>query len=271
MKDLHRILFVSQEIYPYLPEESPIRMLNRRLPEFFQANGYETRTFMPKFGDINERRNQLHEVIRLSGMNLIIDDSDHPLLLKVASIPAARVQVYFVDNDDYFQHRKGVRDEQGVEYKDNDERSIFFARGALETVQKLRWTPEIVHCSGWMAALVPLYIRKAYAGSPFFEHAKVVLSLDNDEYKTPFGTKFAEKIMVEGILQNDLRTIDGFPVGYEELMRLAIDHADAITISSPDVNQRLINYAEMRGKAILGYQENEPQAYLDFYNSLLTK
>lgn len=271
MKDLHRILFVSQEIYPYLSEETPIRMLNRQLPEYFQANGYETRTFMPKFGDINERRNQLHEVIRLCGMNLIIDDSDHPLLLKVASIPSARVQVYFVDNDDYFQHRKGVSDEHGVEYKDNDERSIFFARGALETVQKLRWTPEIVHCSGWMSALVPLYIRKAYAGSPFFEKTKVVLSLDNNEYATPFGTKFAEKIMVEGVLHNDLRSIQGFSVGYEELMRLAIDYADAVTISSPNVNQRLINYAEMSGKAILKYQDNDPKSYLEFYNNLLTE
>ena len=163
MKEPNRILFVSQQIYPYLDQETPIRMLNRKLPEWFQSSGYETRTFMPKFGDINERRNQLHEVIRLSGMNIIISDVDHPLLIKVASIQTARIQIYFIDNDDYFYRRKGLMDANGEEYKDNDERSIFFARGVLETVKKLRWTPNIVHCSGWMSALTPLFIKKLYA------------------------------------------------------------------------------------------------------------
>lgn len=269
MKDPNRILFISQEIYPFLAEETPIRLLNRRLPEFFQLHGYETRTFMPKFGEINERRNQLHEVIRLSGMNLIINDADHPLLLKVASIPSARIQIYFIDNDEYFFRRKGIADANGVEFKDNDERCIFFARGVIETVKKLRWTPQIIHCSGWMSALVPLFMKKAHANEPFFRDAKIVLSIDDNEYKTPFGTKFAQKMQIEGITHTDVRGLEGFPVGYEELTRLAIDNADALVFSSPHLNQRIMNYAETSGKPLMHYKENDPQAYLDFYNSLL--
>lgn len=271
MKEPNRILFVSQQIYPYLDQETPIRMLNRKLPEWFQSSGYETRTFMPKFGDINERRNQLHEVIRLSGMNIIISEVDHPLLIKVASIQTARIQIYFIDNDDYFYRRKGLVDANGEEYKDNDERSIFFARGVLETVKKLRWTPNIVHCSGWMSALTPLFIKKLYADTPFFENTKVVLSLDSDEYATPFGSKFSTKILGGGILNTDIRSIAGLPVGYEDLMRLAVDNADAIVLASENVNQRLLNYAQNSGKPIMPYAGEDKEAYLNFYNSLLDK
>ncbi|MCQ2311050.1 MAG: glycogen/starch synthase [Paludibacteraceae bacterium] len=270
MKESNRILFVSQQIYPYLPDETPIRLLNRHLPEFFQSKGFETRTFMPKFGEINERRNQLHEVIRLSGMNIIIQDTDHPLIIKVASIPQARIQVYFIDNDDYFMHRKGIGDEKG-EYADNDERSIFFACGVMETIKKLRWTPDIVHCSGWMSALVPLYLKTVYKDTPFFGNARVVVSLDDQEYQTPFGTKFAEKIRVEGMLSNDVRSIEGFPVGYEDLMRLSLDNADAIVLASENINQRLVNYAETSGKPILSFQQNTPEEYMKLYNQLLNK
>ena len=269
MKEPRRILFVSQQIYPYLDEETPIRMLNRRLPEWFQSHGYETRTFMPKFGEINERRNQLHEVIRLSGMNLIISDSDHPLLIKVASIQSARIQIYFIDNDDYFHRRRGCTDEQGIEYPDNDERCIFFARGALETVKKLRWTPNIIQCSGWMSALTPLYVKKAYTDTPFFRDSKVILSLDNEEFNTPFGTKFANKLLIDGVLPSHVRSIAGLPVGYEDLMRLAIDYADAIILSSSTVNTRLLNYAQNSGKPILPHVGEDKDEYLNFCNSLL--
>ena len=257
MKEPNRILFISQEISPYLAEETPIRLLNRQLPEYFQAHGYETRTFMPKFGEINERRNQLHEVIRLSGMNLIIEDSDHPLLIKVASIQSARIQIYFIDNDDLFHRRKGVRDENGEEYADNDDRVIFYARGVLETVKKLRWTPNIILCSGWMSALAPLYLKKAYNDEPFFAHSKIVLVLDDNEYKKPFPTKFTDKLRIDGITNTDVRSIAGFPIGYEELMRLAVDYSDAIVYATPNVNQRLINYAETKGKPILPYVAEE--------------
>ena len=271
MKEPNRILFVSQEIYPFLDQETPIRLLNRKLPEWFHASGCETRTFMPKFGDINERRNQLHEVSRLSGMNIIISEADHPLLIKVASIQAARIQIYFIDNDDYFYRRKGVVDANGEEYKDNDERSIFFARGVLESVKKLRWTPDVVHCSGWMSALTPLFLKKLYADTPFFKDTKVILSLDDQEYTTPFSSKFSNKILGGGILNSDIRTIAGLPVGYEDLMRLAIDYSDAIVLASENVNQRLLNYAQNSGKPILSYAGEDKQAYIDFYNSLLGK
>jgi starch synthase len=241
------------------------------LPEWFQSKGYETRTFMPKFGDINERRNQLHEVIRLSGINIIIADTDHPLLIKVASIQSARIQIYFIDNDDFFHRRKGLVDASGAEYKDNDERSIFFARGVLETVKKLRWTPSIVHCSGWMSALTPLFIKKLYNDTPFFENSKVVLSLDDDEFNTPFTSKFAEKIIGGGILQSHVRGIAGLPVAYEDLMRLAIDYCDAIVLSSANVNQRLLNYAQNSGKPIMPYVGEDKEAHLKFYNELLGK
>ncbi|MCQ2347742.1 MAG: glycogen/starch synthase [Paludibacteraceae bacterium] len=268
MKEPRRILFISQEISPYLIEETPIRVLNRQLPEFFQNNGFETRTFMPKFGEINERRNQLHEVIRLSGMNLIIEDTDHPLLIKVASMQPARMQVYFIDNEDYFWHRKGIGDDKG-EYADNDERCVFFARGVLETVKKLRWTPDLIICSGWMSALVPLYLKKVFYKTPFFEHTKVIMSLDDNTYQKPFGTKFANKVLTEGMVSNDVRSIEGFPVGYEELMRLAVDHADALVMVSPQVNQRVLNYVEMSGKASLPFDNNNPESYLDFVNKIL--
>ena len=276
MKEPNRILFISQEIYPYLAEETPIRMLNRQLPEYFQAHGYETRTFMPKFGEINERRNQLHEVIRLSGMNLIIEDSDHPLLIKVASIQQARIQIYFIDNDDFFHRRKGVMDEEGAEYADNDERVIFYARGAIETVKKLRWTPNIIVCSGWMSALAPLYLKRAYANEPFFANSKIVLALDDQEYSKPFGTGFADKLRIEGISNTDVRSLAGFPVGYEELMRLAIDYSDAIVYNTPKVNQRLVNYAETKGKPILPYEAAENlndacRREWEFFQTLLPK
>ena len=276
MKDPKRILFISQEIYPYIAEETPTRLLNRQLPEYFQGHGFETRTFMPKFGEINERRNQLHEAIRLSGMNLIIEDADHPLLIKVASIQSARIQIYFIDNDDLFHRRKGVMDENGVEYADNDDRVIFYARGVIETVKKLRWTPDVIVCSGWMSALVPLYLKRAFNDEPFFANTKIVLSLDDNEYKQPFTTKFADKLRINGISNTDVRSIAGFPVGYEELMRLAVDFSDAIVYATPKVNQRIMNYAETKGKPILPYVETEDltaacKRQWEFYHQLLSE
>ena len=168
-----KILFVTQEMTPYVPA-SELAALGRDLPEEIQNKGREIRTFMPKWGNINERRNQLHEVIRLSGMNLIIDDTDHPLIIKVASIQSAHMQVYFIDNDDYFLKRQMGTDENGNEYADNGERAIFYARGVLETVKKLRWVPDIIHCEGWMSALVPLFVKTAYQDEPSFCDSKII-------------------------------------------------------------------------------------------------
>ena len=178
-----KVLFVNQEIVPYVPETEMSRM-GKLLPEKTQTDGFEIRTFMPKWGNINERRGQLHEVIRLSGMNLIINDADHPLIIKVASIPTSRIQVYFIDNDDYFMKRAAMTtDDAGNEYADNGERAIFFARGVLETVKKLRWTPDIIHCQGWMSAVLPLYVKTAYHDEPSFANTKVVTSLFTSHLK----------------------------------------------------------------------------------------
>ncbi|MBQ8101253.1 MAG: glycogen/starch synthase [Paludibacteraceae bacterium] len=251
MKEPKRILFISQEIYPYLAEETPIRLFNRKMPELCQANGFETRTFMPKFGEINERRNQLHEVIRLSGMNVIIDDTDHPLLLKVASIQSARIQIYFTDNDDFFKRRRGVVDEKGKEYTDNDERCIFFARSVIETVKKLRWTPDIVVCSGWMSALAPLYLKTTYADTPFFSKAKIVFTLYNQGFKTPFGTKFAQKVLMEGVTTRDLTRIMNKEIDYVDLMRLALQYSDAVVLADSDLPKELQQFIKQEQKPSL--------------------
>ena len=269
MKDSIRILFVSQEMFPYLQEETPIRMLNRKLPEVCQANGFETRTFMPKFGEINERRNQLHEVIRLSGMNVIIDDTDHPLLLKVASIQNARIQIYFVDNDDYFKRRKGLVDEKGKDYTDNDERCIFFARAVIETVKKLRWTPDLVVCSGWMAALVPLYLRTSYADTLFFSDLKIIYSVYEQGFRTPFGTKFATKTQMEGVTTRDLTRILNKQIDYVDLMRLALQYSDAVIQSSPTIAPDLAKFIKQEQKKFMPYKGDETDEYLNFFHEVV--
>lgn len=271
MKEPLRILFICQEIFPYLSQETPIRKLNRKLPEICQANGFETRTFMPKFGEINERSNQLHEVIRLSGMNMIIDDTDHPLLLKVASIQSARIQIYFIDNDDFFRRRKGLADENGKEYKDNDERCIFFARSVIETVKTLRWTPNIIYCSGWMSALAPMYLKKAYSDTPFFTNAKIVFSLDEDTFRTPFGINFADKVIIDGVAKEDIEGIYGRKAGYNELMKLAVDYADAIIQSTENVNSVVKKHATKRDIPYVVLNNEEPKEYLKFFYELLGK
>ena len=263
-----KILYISQEIMPYLPE-SELSKNSRFLPQIIQEKGKEIRTFMPKFGCINERRNQLHEVIRLSGMNLIIDDSDHPLIIKVASIQPARMQVYFIDNDDFFQRKNTIADANGVEYDDNDERAIFYARGVMETVKKLKWIPDIIHCQGWMTALAPLYIKKAYAEDPSFRNSKVVYSIYNDDFKQPFSTAFKKKLLLDGITDDDLKLLEG-DVSYETLSKLAIDFSDGIIQASQKVNENVIQYANEKKLPLLNYTpiENNADIYNNFYDSI---
>lgn len=269
MKEPKRVLFVSQEIFPYLDEETPIRMMNRKLPQACQERGVETRTFMPKFGEINERRNQLHDVIRLSGNNIVINDTDHPLRLKVASIQSARIQIYFIDDDEFFNRRKGVTDADGNEYPDNDERAIFFARGTLETVQKLRWTPNVVLCSGWMSALTPIYLRAAFSDTPFFADSKIVVALHGQDFKTPFGTDFVRKLRIRGVDPSSIAPLEGNEVTYLDLMKLAIDFADAVVLHSDDVSPELIEYAKQKGLPILPYAPENAAEHVDFLLSLI--
>jgi len=267
---MKKILYISQEIFPYLPE-SELANMGRYLPQAVQELGYETRTFMPKFGAVNERRNQLHEVIRLSGMNLIIDDTDHPLIIKVASIQVARMQVYFIDNDDYFRRENTTLDKNGEEYEDNDERTIFFVRGVMETVKKLRWTPDIIHCQGWMTALAPLYIKKTYNDDPFFKNSKVVYSLFNDQFKTPFRKSFADKLLLEGIKEKDVVSLKENTIDHAVLTKLAIDYSDAVIESSQNVNADFLKYAKSKKKKVLAYQskENYGDEFVKFYDSLV--
>ncbi len=268
-KKVTKVLFISQEIFPYLPE-SELSNMGRFLPQAVQDHGRETRTFMPKFGAVNERRNQLHEVIRLSGMNLIIDDTDHPLIIKVASIQAARLQVYFIDNEDYFHRKNTIADENGEEFEDNDERTIFFVRGVMETVKKLRWTPDVIHCQGWMTALAPLYIKKAYNDDPFFKHSKVVYSLFADEFKKPFRSLFAERLLLEGIEKRHVVQVKDKVIDFVALSKLAIDYSDAVIQSSPVVNEEVLKYIKSKKLKFLPYLNKEDYAndYVDFYDNL---
>ena len=266
--DNKKVLFVSQEITPYL-RESQISRISRYLPQGIQERGKEIRTFMPRYGVINERRNQLHEVIRLSGMNLKIDDTDHPLIKKVASIQAARMQVYFIDNEDYFNRKHIVKDSHGKEFSDNDERAIFFSRGVIETVKKLRWSPDVVHCHGWMSALIPIYLRKVYYDDPLFSNIKIVYSVYNNEFTSPFRDTFSSKLENDGISAGDIKNMKS--PDFVNLTKLAIDNADGIIIGSKDINSEVEKYLVKAGKSILPYQGDEDyiDAYNEFYDKLL--
>ena len=264
-----KILFINQEITPYVPE-SELSLLGRKLPQAIQEKGYEIRTFMPKWGVINERRGQLHEVIRLSRIMIIIDGTDHPLIIKVASIPQTRIQVYFIDNDDYFSHRQMACDADGNEYADNGERAVFFARGVLETVKKLRWIPDIIHCQGWMSAIIPLYIKTAYRDEPWFANTKVVTSLFSEELKKSMGDNFRKSVEFRDAKASLLdKYADDFD--FVELEKLAIDYSDGIVEAVENVNENLINHALNSGKPVLRFpgEDNLDNPYDEFYDRIL--
>ena len=263
-----KVLFVTQEITPYL-KESPMGLIGRYLPQGIQEKGREIRTFMPRFGNINERRNQLHEVIRLSGMNLIIDDTDHPLIIKVASIQQARMQIYFIDNEDYFQRKYTFTDKANKFFKDNDERAIFYSRGVLETVKKLGWGPDVVHCHGWMTSLVPLYIKRAYKVNPLFTDTKVIYSIYDDDFEETLNKDFSNKIKIEGISAKDLKHYK--TANYISMIKSAIDFSDGVIIGSPKINDEVYRYLKESDKPFLEYQPMETyiDAYSDFYDEVL--
>lgn len=264
-----KILYISQEITPYLPENE-MSVISRHLPQSIQEKGREIRTFMPKFGCINERRNQLHEVIRLSGMNLIIDDSDHPLIIKVASIQSARMQVYFIDNEDYFQRKFILKDQSQQFYQDNDERMVFFAKGVIETAKKLRWAPDIIHCHGWFTSIVPLYIKKAYNENPLFSHSKVIFSIYNgDENDTVFDKTIKRKIKMEGITEKDLKMLD--PANYENILKLGISNSDGVIFVSQPVNDSIQQFVETTNKPhIFHNNDTYIDTYSAFYDQILS-
>lgn len=263
-----RVLFVSQEITPYLPETA-MGKVARNLPQGIQERGKEIRTFMPRYGCVNERRNQLHEVIRLSGMNIIINNADHPLIIKVASIQAARMQVYFIDNEDYFQRKAVLQDAKGKYFEDNDERAIFFARGVIETVKKLGWSPDIIHCHGWFTSMVPLYIKKAFNDDPLFADTKIVYSVYDDEFPGSLNKDFGKKAIIEGVEKSDIEQLKS--TNFVGVSKHAIDFADAVIKASPKINSDVEKYIKKTGKPFLEYKNEEDyiDAYSEFYDQVL--
>lgn len=263
-----RILFVSQEIAPFLPK-SEISTTARKLPQGVQESGKEIRVFMPRFGTINERRHQLHEVIRLSGMNLIIDDKDHPLIIKVASIPAARMQVYFIDNDEFFRRKAVFTDDKDEEFADNDERSMFFCRGVLETVKKLGWKPDAIHCHGWMTSLMPLYVKKIYANDPHFADTKVVYSSYDNEFNKNWDNKLEEKLKFEGFEDDVVEQLkDG---SFVSLNNAAMQHSDGVIMGSENLPAEMASTYEGLNCHKLEFQPEEGQAKVvsEFFDKVI--
>lgn len=264
-----RVLFVSQDITPYL-DETHMGHISRYLPQGIQEKGKEIRTFMPRYGCINERRNQLHEVIRLSGMNLIINDTDHPLIIKVASIQAARMQVYFIDNEEFFQRKFTLVDKKGSDFADNDERMIFFSRGVIETVKKLGWAPDIVHCHGWFTSLMPLYLKKAFRDNPLFAETRVITSIYDNEFTTPLHKDFGKKALFEGLDKSDVDAV-AKGASFANVSRLAIDYSDAVIKGSPKINADVEKYLKKSGKNVLDFHDRDTyiSAYSEFYDQVL--
>lgn len=264
-----KVLFITQEIVPYVPE-SAMALSGRNIPQAVQESGVEIRTFMPRWGNINERRNQLHEVIRLSGINIIIDDTDHPLIIKVSSIPSARMQVYFIDNDDYFHKRRMMVDDKGEEYEDNAERAIFYARGVLEAVKKSRWFPDVIHCHGWMSALAPLYVKTAYREDPLFANAKVVFSAYNDfPQKAPLAN-FENTLLYRDVNKQMLEETGINLSSPEALKQFAVAFSDGIIQGEPGAGADILKMAQEKNLPILEYpgMENLGKIYGDFYDNL---
>lgn len=261
-----KILFITQEIEPYVPA-SHYTMLGRQMSQFMLEHGREIRSFMPKWGNINERRNQLHEVIRLSGMNLIIDDTDHPLIIKVASIPSARMQVYFIDNEDFFQKRLPICDASGHEYPDNAERAIFYARGVLETVKKLRWTPDVIHCQGWMASIVPVLIKTAYHDEPSFRDCKVIYSVTDQPLTLNLPENFADAINYRKCTADVISEFER-PLKPADLQKLAIKYCDGVTLSLADADAELAEYAQSQNKPLLPFPGQDFAKYMDFFDQV---
>ncbi len=262
MKD-KRILYVSSEVVPYLAENE-VSIQSYEFPKMINELGGQIRIFMPRYGNINERRHQLHEVIRLSGMNLVVNDMDMPLIIKVASIPKERIQVYFIDNDEYFKRKATFSDEEGNFFTDNDERAIFFAKGVVETVKKLNWVPDVIHVHGWMAALLPVYLKHYYKNEGIFADTKIVSSIYNSGFDGTLETNFKDKLAFDAIGETALNTVES-PT-FENLMKLTIDHSDAVIIGSDELNPNLTKYIETSEKPFLPFAAKDKikEEYVDF-------
>jgi len=264
-----RILFVNQDVMPFMPE-SESSYMGRYLPQYIQEQGREIRVFMPRFSNINERKNQLHEVIRLSGMNLIVNNCDHQLIIKVGSIPTARMQVYFIDNEEYFMRHGGAVEEDGSFCKDNDERVLFFCRGTLEAVRKLAWQPHLIHFAGWFSAMIPFYLRRINKENAFFSGTKTVFSLTDDYFKGSFGDELERKLKADGATAKDLRYFHD--LDYMNLMKAVLTYAHGVVIASPNANPELIQFAKENNKRVLDYNPDREEFYVQInklYDSII--
>jgi starch synthase len=258
-----RILYVSSEVVPYLAENE-VSLQSYELPKIINEVGGQIRIFMPRYGNINERRHQLHEVIRLSGMNLVVNDMDMPLIIKVASIPKERIQVYFIDNDEYFKRKSTFSDEEGVLYPDNDERAIFFAKGVVETVKKLNWVPDVIHIHGWMASLLPMYLKNYYKNEGIFEDTKIISSVYSNGFEGELDVEFKNKLAFDNI-PNDSITVFEKP-NYNNMMKSMIDFSDAVMVASENIDSDLTNYIQTSKKPFLPFTPKETlkEVYLEF-------
>ena len=259
-----RVLYISQEINPYTGETEMGSVANL-LSQKTQESGKDIRIFLPRFGTINERRHQLHEVIRLSGMNLIIDDFDHQLIIKVASIQKLRLQVYFIDNEEYFPSKQMFHDLEGKFISNNDERMIFYCKGVIETVRKLGWAPDIIHCQGWFSSLVPMYIKKLYAEEPLFDNVKIIYSVFDNCFEGLLSDNITEKLLFEKLEEEDVAGIHKPTIS--NLHKFAIDYSDAVVQASSDIDKDLLSHIKSSGKPFMKYNngENYVDAYQEFY------
>jgi starch synthase len=264
-----RILFVTQEMNPYTNLTEVSKVL-RKLPQYTQDNGMEIRVLMPRFGIINERRHRLHEVVRLSGMNIIVDDDDYPLIIKVASLPGARLQVYFLDNEEFFKRKFMFEDAEGKPFEDNQDRMVFFCKGVIETVKKFGWPPDIIHCHGWMTSLIPFYIKSVYKDEPLFKKTKVVYSVYNNSLEDSFDKSFLEKASINNLEPGDLASYVNGRNGIK-LHKGALEHADAVIKGSDKFDRPLQKEITSTQKPTLEFQDEEAYlaAYIGFYNELL--
>ncbi len=262
-----RILYVSSEVVPYLAENE-VSLMSYEVPKMINDLGGQIRIFMPRYGNINERRHQLHEVIRLSGMNLVVNDLDMPLIIKVASIPKERIQVYFIDNDEYFKRKATFSDEDGVLYPDNDERAIFFAKGVVETVKKLNWVPDIIHVHGWMAALLPIYMKHFYKNEALFSETKIVTSVYGQSFDGNLDLEMINKIKFDGIPHESISGLE-MP-NYENIIKASINHSDGVIIASQNLSPSLTKFIESSEKPFLPFatQDEFAQAYTSFYKKI---
>ena len=265
-----RILFVSSEVVPYLAENE-VSLMSYDVPKMVNDHGGQIRIFMPRYGNINERRHQLHEVIRLSGMNLVINDMDMPLIIKVASIPKERIQVYFIDNDEYFKRKATFTDEEGVLFPDNDERAIFFAKGVIETVKKLNWVPDIIHVHGWLAALLPVYMKHYYKDEALFAETKIVTSVYSQSFEGNLNPEMLNKVMFDNIPKEALSDLE--TPSYDNIIKLAINHSDGVIIASDRLSSDLTNYIQSSNKPFLPFAHKDKltEEYTNFYQNSLFK